>query len=585
MMLRRLYVLGLPLLLLLLSGAVLGCYFETNDDLTIIELLRGSTAAAPVTDLHLYFHGYAALWSWLYGAYPAVPWYGLTLYALLYAATVLLFAALRRLVREHAGRGAVLVATLLFWFVAWLEHGFWFNYARVPVLLAGAGLLFAAQRAPARRALAVGLLTFGLAWLIRPSAALLGALAAAPGAWWLAGRQSLPLLGGVGAWAVAGALWLNLTWSPAAATFRRLDVLKSNLNDFQLAAPAPHPIAPADSLALEAVRHWMLADSALVNEAFFARAAPVQPAYFLRYTAPGKLSSTLRQLGRDYFPLLLLVLATGGVGARHRPASREFWGVQLAYLGLVLGLGTVLKLPPRLALPLLDLWVLSNLVFLLRPAAGPLPRYAPPALLLVLALAAGPYAYKTWHRRSVLAQERQRNRIERQPLLTPASILSPDQRRALPAPPRATQEQRRQHLPLLRLAAGAKVVVSDALEETYKSESPFTEGHPPPALYSLMRTSPRRYLSVAGWQTLHPSQAALRYHLTGTRSFPEALRRLGARPDVAWVLTREGAALLNRQLALEQLPGQPRMCLFPVEYGATPGAIAQLYEMRTKFPQ
>ncbi|NVO85153.1 hypothetical protein, partial [Hymenobacter terrestris] len=246
----RILLLLLPLLLLLASGVLLGTYFETNDDLTIVGLLRGQSVAAPVADLYLYFHGYAILWSRLYAALPLVPWYGLTLYALLYAATVLGAAVLWPLLRPHGRPALVLAALVLLWLVAWLEHGFWFNYVRVPVLLAGTGVLFAAQRAPSRRALVIGLLAFGLSWMIRPSAALLGVAAALPGVWWLAGRRAAPLLLGLGVLAVGGALWINFTWSPAAATFRRLDVLKSNLNDFDLTAPPDSPLTPPDSLAL-----------------------------------------------------------------------------------------------------------------------------------------------------------------------------------------------------------------------------------------------------------------------------------------------------------------------------------------------
>ena len=73
---RRLWILLLPLGLLLLSGGLLGTYFETNDDLGILGMVRGATTAAPQTDLYLYFHGYAALWTRLYAAWPLVPWYG-----------------------------------------------------------------------------------------------------------------------------------------------------------------------------------------------------------------------------------------------------------------------------------------------------------------------------------------------------------------------------------------------------------------------------------------------------------------------------------------------------------------------------
>ncbi|MET4106211.1 hypothetical protein [Hymenobacter sp. UYP22] len=545
---RRLLLLLLPLLLLLLSGAGLGCYFETNDDLTIVALLRGETAATPVTDLYLYFHGFAWAWSQLYAAHPAVPWYGLTLYGLLYVATVLICAVLWRVLRPHADPRAALAVLVLFWSVAWLEHSLWFNYMRVPLLLAGAGVLFAAQRAPVRWALAVGMLAFGISWLIRPSAAILGAAAAAPGAWWLGGRRSLPVLAGAMAWAVMGALWLNLTWSPAAATFRRLDVLKSNLNDFQLNAPPVLPLSPSDSLGLAAARNWMLADSTLVNEPMFARAAPFRLEYFLTKTAPVKLLMLFRQLPRDYFPLLLIVAVTGAL-LWGQPRSRWFWLVQIGYVGLLLGLGIVLKLPPRLALPLLDFWVIGNLIFVLGRQS--LPRRAVPVLVAVLALASVPYGYKIWHRSQVLAQEEQRN------------------------------YQRRKNL--YKLAGRADVVVSDLWEETYKSQSPLTEGHPP-GIYASRIVKPRKYLSLLGWQTLHPSQPALRQQLTGSRNFTAALRRLGRLPNVAWLLSPEGAALLNRHLALRRQPGQPLMQLVPAQpnYRTQKNAM-HAYLFRAKF--
>ena len=93
---------------------------------------------------------------------------------------------------------------------------------------------------------------------------------------------------------------------------------------------------------------------------------------------------------------------------------RGFWLVQAGYAGLLLGLGTVLKLPPRLALPLLDFWVLSNLVSAVPPTAG---RACAVAVLLgVLALAAVPYGYKTCHRARCWPQEQQTNFAAREQL-------------------------------------------------------------------------------------------------------------------------------------------------------------------------
>jgi hypothetical protein len=93
---------------------VLGIYYETNDDLAIIQLLRGNTAAAPVTNLHLYFHGLAWVLAGLFRLLPAVPWYGVLLYTLLYAATALTFAVLDKLVRHRVAPELVTVLLVLF---------------------------------------------------------------------------------------------------------------------------------------------------------------------------------------------------------------------------------------------------------------------------------------------------------------------------------------------------------------------------------------------------------------------------------------------------------------------------------------
>lgn len=500
----------LPALLLLAAGWGLGCYFETNDDPAIILMLRGTTAAAPVSNLHLYFHGVSNVLAALYAAWPALPWYGLLLYGLLYVATVLVFSVLDKLLLGRVPTGWLTALLVLFFCTAWLEHGLWFNYVRVPVLLAGAGVLFAAQRPQSRVALMVGIAAFGGSWLIRPSIAVLGLLLVVPGACWLSGRRALPVLAAAVLWAAIGAGVLNVLRSPQAAALRAVDVPKANLNDYQLLRPIPR--TATDSLGLRAVHAWMMADSTLVDEGLFRRATRLEPAHFMRHTAPLKLRVLGSLVLRDYFPLLLLQMVLWGwvVLASDRPGRRWFWLVQLAYVGLVLALGGLLKLPPRLGLPVFDFWALSNLLYVLRPSSrAPDRRLA--TILAVLAVVAVPYAYKTLHRRSVLQTERQRNQQLRQQLtagLPPTALL-----------------------------------VTDVLPATYKSASPFRN---PDAL-------PTSMLMLTGWTTADPSQAAWRRQLTGTRDFAAAMCRLTQRgPAVRWLLTPSVAKLLNQQL--QRLP-------------------------------
>lgn len=514
---RFLRVVVLPALLLLLAGLGLGCYYETNDDVSITLLLQGSTAAAPVTDLHLYFHGLAPLLAGLYQSWPTLPWYGLLLYALLYLATVLSFAVLDKLLRSRLAGQYIVGVLLCFFTLAWLEHGLWFNYVRVPVLLAGTALLLAAQRPTRRRVLAVALLALALAWLIRPSAALLGLVAAGPGALWLAGRRGASLAGGGLALLLLANTSLLLVRTPAEATYRTLDVLKSNVNDYELFRAAP--ATPADTLGLQAVAHWALGDSTLVNAGLFRRATRFDTSYFLTRAAPGKLLVLGSLLGRDYFALLVLLAISWLLVARSRryPQRRSFWLGQLFFWGLLLGLGLVLKLPPRLGMPLFSLWTLTTLIYFLRDTRRPLPRLAP-VFFAVLTLLLIAYAFKTVHRRQVLRQEQERG----------LAVLLPAQA--------ATQQ--------------GVVLVAAGLETAYKSQSPF----------QVLQFAPHSVFSLTGWPTLDPSQPALWARLTGTRALAPALVRLCARPTTQWWLAPETLPWLSAYLAAHgwRVSAQPR---------------------------
>ena len=480
-------VVGLPVLLVLLTVFVLGSHYETNDDFAITLLLRGRTAAAPVTDLHLYFHGWAGLLARLYQLAPAVPWYGLLLYLLLTLALVLLTAVLERLLVPHLRpwpRAGLLAAFLV---LASLEHAQWFNYLRVPLLLAGAAVLWAAQRYPARRwVLPLSLVLFAAAWAIRPSAAVLGAAVVAPAAWWLGGRAAGRVLAGVAAVALLLGLTVQLTRSPEAARYRRLDVLKSEVLDYGWRVPTPR--TRPDSLGVQAVQEWSFGDSTLVNEAFFERAYQASPLGTVVLDKAGQL----RQVLRDYFPLLLLhVLLL--IAGRRLPAAPRRWQrlYVLGTLVLLCGLALGLKLPPRLAGPLLTLSVVAHVGLVYR-ARQPVSLSRLSYVLLLLA--AGMYMVKVGHRRQTLLVEQR---------LAEAWLK-----------------------PLCNVPVDTRVVVGIDLEGAFKGLSPFQQYVP--------ATGPP-WLLLTGWPTLDPSQARLRQQLTGRRAQPEALRRLRRQPGVRWL--------------------------------------------------
>ncbi|MDO7847689.1 hypothetical protein Q5H92_15070 [Hymenobacter sp. M29] len=511
----------LPLGLIGSTVAGLGSYYETSDETALAWLFNGTLALKPVVSLPLYFHGYGHLLAAAYAAVPGVAWLGGLLGGLMAGATVLAFAVLDRILRPYLRPAPLAGVLMAFFAICWLEHWLLFSHVRVAVLLAAAALLFAAQRPGQRWALAVGLLGLGAGWLLRPGPAVLGLAAAVPGAIWLAGgwRRAVPVVAGGAALLVLATGAAAALQTPAQARAQARDGYLAPILDFEQLRPQPR--TAADSLGTAAVSLWLLGDSTVVNETFCRRAYRFDaPAFWLR-VAPAKLRLRAGLLLRDYFPVLLLLAGTAVVAGRGGRPRRGFWLVQVGFGGALALLAGVLKLPPRLALPILDCWLLANGAFLLaRPAdsrgAALLPAFSRKAGGLVAGLGLvvfGLYGLKTLHRRQVLRAERGRHE---------------------------------QALRAIGIGAG-RLVVMAGTTDLFKSLSPFRAD----------AATPASVLLLSGWPSHDASQAALRKALSGTTDQTECLRRLANRPvigtdvPVAWVLTPETAAWLSRRTAFD----------------------------------
>ncbi|GAC1593827.1 MAG: hypothetical protein NVS3B25_16000 [Hymenobacter sp.] len=505
-------VLLLPAGLIAGTVAGLGSYYEASDDASLAWLFSGVLALKTVASVPLYFHGYGHAGA----SYPApgVPWFGVLLGGALAVATVLLFAVLDKLLRPYLRPVPLGVALLVVFELAWVEHWLWFSYVRVALLLAGAAVLFAAQRPGRRFPLLVALAGVGAAWLMRPSLGVLGFGAAVPAALLLAGgwRRAAPLLvaGTVGLGLASGAAALLRT--PAEARAQVRDGYFARILDFDQLSPRPR--TPADSLGTAAIGLWLLGDSTVVNEALCRRAYGFDVADFVSRQVPAKVSLRGTLLVRDYFPLLLALLATGAVAWQKRGRHPEFWLVQLSFAGGLVAFAGWLKLPPRLALPLLDFWLLANLAYLLKESIRPTGEDANspwPSLRgwrfgTALVVAVGlVYGAKTLHRRQVLRQEQRHHE-------------------------RALAE-------LSRLTAGRPRVLAGT-NDLLKSLSPFR-------VYGL-GAGPT--LMLSGWPSHDESQTSLRRSWTGAADQTECLRRL-ANPArcTQWVLSAETATWLNRR--------------------------------------
>jgi len=511
----------LPLALVLGTVAGLGSYCETSDEISFAWLFSGVLALKPVPSVPLYFHGWGHSLAALYTVAPTVPWVGVLVGGLLGTATVLTFAVLDKLLRPHLRPWALGLVLVAFFAAAWLEHWLWFSTVRAALLLAGGALLFAAQRPGRLGPLLVGLSGLGAAWLMRPSLAVLAFGATLPAVLLLAGhwRRAAPLVASAAAGLVLAAGVLSWHRTPDQVHTQTRDGYFARILDFDQVRPRPR--TPADSLGTNGISIWLLGDSTLINEALCRRAYAFDAADFFGREVPAKLRQRTILLVRDYFPMVLALLATGAGVFIQKRRRLGFWLVQISFVGVLVLFAGLLKLPPRLELPLLDFWLLTNLVFLLKvnsttshavPHADPLAtasalfalsfrRAGMAAALLVLLL----YGAKTRHRRQVLGQEQRCHE-------------------------RALAEISRRTSGHPRVLAGG--------HDLLKSLSPFR-------VYGL-GIGPTLLLS--GWPAHDRSQPALRRGLTGAADQTECLRRL-AEParGARWVLSTETARWLNRR--------------------------------------
>ena len=540
----------LPLALVAGTVGGLGSYYEANDDASLGWLFAGVLSLKPVVSVPLYFHGYGHLLAAASALAPGVPWFGLLLALALLAATGLAFAVLDKLLRPHLRSGLVVLVLVGFFGVAWLEHWLWFSYVRGALLLAALAVLFAAQRPGRGGALLVGLAGLLAAWLMRPGLGVLGLAAALPGAVWLAGewRRAVPVLAG-GAVVLALATGVAAAWQTSAQAHTQVrDRYFARILDFDQLRPRPR--TPADSLGTAALGLWLMGDSTVVNEGLCQRAYVFDAGDFVTRELPAKLRLRATMLLRDYFPLLLALAATVVVARRGGRGRWGFWLVQLGFAGGLTLFAGLYKLPPRLALPLLDVWLLTNLVCLLKPAGrvsfrelgsefaagypvSPLLRRVGAGLALATGLL---YGAKTRHRYQVLSQEQRRNE----------NALS-----------------------YIRYRPAGRVRVLAGTNDLLKSLSPFR-------VYSL---GPQPVLMLSGWPSHDASQARLRFALTGTTDQTECLRRLarppaaGQPPQALWVLTPETADWLSHRSRLDG----PRLVFHVENVAPSDGSVSTVW--------
>lgn len=505
---------ALPALLWLVTWLAGGFHSETNDDLIMAFIARGIAFGEPVGDYSLYFHGLGTVFVWLYRQFPELAWYGLVLYGLLFLATHLAFSFIYKVLETRWPVKAIAGFMVFFFLAGWYEHIFWFNYMRVPFLLAGlvALHLFYPAAAPEKQngwlLTGFGLLFF-VALCIRPGAAGLGLLVVLPVAWlpirdqgynrkqW-AGRLA-PLL-------IAGGLFLiflQLTTAGSAATYRRLDTLKSGVLDYQWCCAEAE--SQEGELILESLSRWFVADPKTWTDYLAEPGRYPDEAYFLTQAIPQKVTLFFRALAFDQFLLLTALLGWWWFfypGARLRP--RALTAVQVCFWLLLLGVALLLKMPPRVLTPALCLFLLVTLAMV--PVNYAKLKAVPGWFKLLLILLVAVQFYKITNR--VNWQQNQQARAD------------------------AFLEHVGQQYP-------GKVVVLADVGGTLRGLSPLRN-------YDF---GTAQVLLLTGWQTLDPHFGNYLYQLTGKREVLPALEALSQQPNTVWVFSPAFKRFLEQYLA------------------------------------
>ncbi|GEO03914.1 hypothetical protein AAE02nite_15780 [Adhaeribacter aerolatus] len=496
----------LPGLLLGLTYLLLGFYYETNDDIIISLLLRGIAIQPPLGDLTLYFHGWGQVLRGGYQLMPSIPWYGLFLYGCLYLATVLAFMwGFRALATFNFIK--VLALVLVFYISTWLEHAMWFNYMRVPLLLAGTSYLITqggSSKSKNTWLPAAGLL-FLVALSIRPSAAILGLLIVWPASLLInpATKISLRLFRPLIFYLFIAAGFLiyhKLNQRPAETQYQRLDWLKSTVLDFEIYQPQPR--TQKDKLAFQAINKWFLADTNVINEAFYKRAGSVNLAYILTEAVPAKLPDLVTGLVKDHFFILAINAFLVFFSFKNQPTEptqnrKLICSYQVYFWLLVLALGILLKLPPRVITPCLSLYTLVNAAIFFRSVKSDQFNFKKfKVIWLILILLFLLQLYKIKHR----AGWQQNNQ--------------------------ATNEA---FISTLGNSFAGQIIVTQILPDYFRSLSPFRN-------YNFGNN---HLFLLTGWNTLAPGKQLYYKKLTGQTDFAKAVLTLSRQKNTVWLLSPE----------------------------------------------
>ena len=391
--------------LVVLLSVVFVPSFMTNDDPVMLLIASGRlTNSAP--DEHLLYINVMAGGGlrWLYERVPSVPWYSLYLYLHLCMAAALTLASCLRWRPSGAVRYLtwILVLSILTRFTMALQFtvvATWLSWASVAWI--SSVTRGAATRQETRLVAVLGAVGIGLAGLIRPEAAILGALMAAPLLLWVlvsAGRGRAKLVAvavAAGVVIVLGFTAANRAYYAASPGWEQFYNINSAKTYFTVSDLIESSQATTRALRdvgwsandLNMLRNWFFVDQDIFSlDKMNAVIASASTRGFLK-----RLALAVDRLGtvrRDALAEIAVALLVVLVLAAPTKVSAWMGGVGIWYIVVALSVAVVLRpMPPRVYAPCLAAIVCSGLLL---ASASELASFSRRTLLVVALLLLGP---------------------------------------------------------------------------------------------------------------------------------------------------------------------------------------------------
>ena len=377
---------GLSLFLFVAFWCAFGFYHETNDDLVYQSLLSGLWAHQPVTDF-LYYHYFTAhFYAWLYGIFPNIEWYALSMYFLLFWACVNCFLLLHK-VFDHQKRSILIYFQILFFVAAFCCNPVFFNFTRSAILLCGSSILLLAAKMfrlpeggkPSSAFLLWCFVGFALAHLTRPEAVYLCLLLFLPILALLAllhnkAKKALKtmLIPFLVILLTINGLHSVLQSQESKQTLRKTSYIANIVNAHLWQNNAT--LSPSDTLVRAAIKHWFFADGEQLSMQRLQKLT-----YGSRFTFNqtvkhriGERFTKLRKrlLKPHFIPLLVyltlvfILLIICANNKRQKRTIAVLFCHQLWFWSVLLAVYASSKLPDRLLYPLLGLNLLLSIALL-----------------------------------------------------------------------------------------------------------------------------------------------------------------------------------------------------------------------------